>query len=259
MLMRLARVLPVPVGTATLTGRLPNVVQGPFFQLGVGTLGIVGLTPALNDTVPLTTGSLSLSGQFPAVNGAIVLATGAGSLNATGLPPALFTVVAASTGSLTVVGLAPNLSTVVQLGGNGAIVFGGHTITLAGSLTTNVGALTLTMQAPRLDTRFVQDVGVVGLTGLPLLSTFVTSVPAGSLNLVGRAPLGGVGIIPGAGSLNLVGRAPFAKLPIISDPASITLMGQFPSTGVISLITIIEVVGEYVTRIDIVGEMEDTI
>jgi hypothetical protein len=115
------------------------------------------------------------------------------------------------------------------------------------------------MQAPRLDTRFVQDVGVVGLTGLPLLSTFVTSVPAGSLNLVGRAPLGGVGIIPGAGSLNLVGRAPFAKLPIISDPASITLMGQFPSTGVISLITIIEVVGEYVTRIDIVGEMEDTI
>lgn len=99
------------------------------------------------------------------------------------------------------------------------------------------GSLTLSGNAPNLDTGIIPSAGSLTLSGYaPSVSVgggdIAITPGAGSLSLTGYAPSLDTGVVPGAGSLSLTGAAPSLDTAISPLAGSLTLTGFAPTRQV---------------------------
>lgn len=118
----------------------------------------------------------------------------------------------------------------------GSLLLSGFAPVLATSIATNVGALTLTGQAPSVvvGTVLTPAVGSLTITGLApsvVIGTVVTP-GVGALTLTGVAPSLGSGIAAGVGSLTLSGFAPVLNTSIAAGVGALTLSGLAPAANI---------------------------
>lgn len=227
-----------PVGSLTLTGQAPTLVQTFSIEVPVGTLALTGFAPVAIEemSIDLPTGTLVLTGQTPTLvqTDNLIRAPPVGSLTLTGQTPALLQDMAVlpGVGSLTLTGQVPTRGTGLRLIGHAPTLVEDANITRS----PGVGSLTLTGFIPTLIQTFniPVPVGLLTLTGFApqIIQTFSIDVPTGSLALTGQAPTVAQtqAAQPGTGTLTLTGQAPLL-IQTFSIPVpvgSLTLDGKVP-------------------------------
>jgi len=215
----------VPVGALTLTGEIPTVVTPTDIEIpvGVGSLTLTGQVPTVVQTfsIDVPVGSLILTGQTPTLQIGVVIAVPVGSLTLTGFAPLVIQTfsVLPGTGTLVLTGLAATVErTHIRDPPVGSLVLTGFipSVDITQSIPVPVGSLTLTGQAPTAIQTFSIDVpvGSVTLTGQTptAVQTFSIDVGVGSLTLSGFIPTldvsSNIVALPGVGSLTLSGFIP---------------------------------------------------
>ena len=212
------------VGSLTLTGLAPTLIQTFSIAVPVGSLTLNGQTPiaVVNTIIAVPVGSLTLTGFAPTVEISHVAVPGVGTLALTGQIPTLVQtnnhIRAPPVGSLTLTGQIP-------------------TVNITQAIDVPVGSLTLTGNIPTLQiTQAIPvPVGSLSLTGFAptVIQTFSIDVPVGSLSLTGLAPTvtQGFSIDVPLGSLTLTGLAPTVERSFVATPGvgSLTLTGQVPT------------------------------
>jgi len=163
----------VPVGSLTLTGAIPTVVIPTDIEIpvGVGSLTLTGQVPTAVQTfsIDVPVGSLILTGQVPTIVRGTVIEIPVGSLTLTGFAPTLiqtFSVVP-GTGTLILTGLAATVEiTHIRDPPVGSLTLTGFvpTANITQSIPIPVGSLTLTGQVPTIIQTFSIDVPVGSLT-----------------------------------------------------------------------------------------------
>lgn len=239
----------VPVGSLSITGQSMGIA---FKAPSTGSLDITGRTPSANRGLSplMPVGSISVSGNFVAVR---FLGPSAGTITLTGLAPQALAGLVVPAGSLVITGRVPSLvfnpapspaPTGTTLTGqnirlNFGLGMGQGQLTITGLAPTvsrsflfqmPAGTLNLTGRAPSLISPAHPDAGTIAITGRAPSAGFGISISVGSIAITGLTPTADKGTSPGAAAITITGAAPVLGYGIAIPAGSLDVPGQGPNS-----------------------------